>query len=331
MSSGHHKKNIKKNAKELPEPSPWRRCIVDVVDQAADAMTALLMEEDACGLETEDDETRNVPDEPFKPTGRSKITATFSRRDGLELDVAKCISRVRESFADIGDLTLEWEDLFAEDWNAVFKEQWEPLQIGKRIWIVPSWREVELQNEEIEIRMDPGMAFGTGTHETTQLCATAIENLFDLDNSTSGGEEPRHLPAVRNMLDVGTGSGVLSLVALKLGANLARGTDIDPVCVRVAVENAVENSVADRFLASVEHADTWGAVFDLVAANILAPTLIELAPRITGAVAQQGRLMLSGILVEQAEAVQKAYEAQGLVHQQTEALNGWVRIDLIRA
>jgi len=312
-------KKKKKTATDAQEQSPWRRCTVDVIDMAAEAVTAVLTDLDACGMEIDDDETRAIPGKDYTPTGRSRITATFSRRDELELDVAKAITRVSEVF-DLGDLHLEWEDLFAEDWNAAFKEQWEPVQIGKRIWIVPSWRDVELNNEEIEIRMDPGMAFGTGTHETTQLCATALEQMYD--NPVGG--------TPKNILDVGTGSGILSLVALKLGAHFARGTDIDPVCVRVSHENAVDNGLADKFIASEDDADTWGGVFDVVIANILAPVLIELSAKIARAVPSQGKLMLSGVLKEQTDAVVDAYVARGLVKQHVEELNGWVRIDMMR-
>jgi ribosomal protein L11 methyltransferase len=305
-----------------PEAPPWRRLTVDVHSAVADTVSALLLDEGALGLETEDDETRAVPGKAAVLTGRSSIVATFAREDGLEARVVGRIQRACQYIAKAKDLSVEWEDLFAEDWNAVFMAHWRPFRLGKRVWIVPSWERDRFSAERVfegkaplVLHLDPGMAFGTGQHETTQLCTEGLEAHLD---------DGHH---ISRLLDVGTGTGILALVALRLGAERCRGTDIDPVAVRAAVDNAVDNGVGAAFTADADRPDRDGATYDGVVANILAGTLIELRKQVIGAVAPGGRLWLSGILNEQARAVIDAYVGEGITHLHTAPKGEWVRID----
>jgi ribosomal protein L11 methyltransferase len=298
---------------------------VDCHGDAQDAVSGLLLDEGALGLETVDDETRAVPGKPFLPTGRAQVTATFPRADGLEARVMGRLVALATHLEAASDITAEWSDLFAEDWTAIFKAHWKPFRLGQRVWIVPSWERANFSAERIGagreplvLHLDPGMAFGTGQHETTQLCTEALESVLDAGTP------------IAHLLDVGTGTGILSLVALKLGAKRAVGTDIDPVACAAAKQNARDNGVGERFVDSEKAPDAWGPVFDGVVANILAGTLIEMADAITRALAPRGRLWLSGILVDQAAAVERAYVARGLVHERTVAKGDWVRIDLRR-
>src|SRR4051812_36365245 len=228
------------SSKGVPELAPWRRLHVDVPAGAADAISGLLVDEGALGLETEDDETRAVPGRAMAPTGRATITATFSRAPGLEARVVKAIADLAPYVEHAGDARVEWSDLWPEDWNAIFRQHWKPFRCGTRVWVCPSWEREHFKAERvgdgpapIVLYLDAGMAFGTGTHETTQLCIEAIEAA----------------PHIDSLLDVGTGTGILSIAALRLGAKHARGTDIDPVAVSAARENAVNNGVAGRFSA----------------------------------------------------------------------------------
>lgn len=311
----------KHKKKSPPELSPWRRATVDVAATAVDAVSGALIDEGALGLETEDDETRAVPGRAALPTGRAAVTATFSRAPGLEARIAKRLAALARHVDGAADLELSWSDLFAEDWNAAFRAHWKPFRCGQRTWVCPSWEREHFVAERIGeglpplvLYLDAGMAFGTGTHETTQLCVEALEAL------------PR---PPRSLLDVGTGTGILSLVALKLGAERARGTDIDPVAVAAARDNARDNGVRG-FAADHRAPDADGPVHDVVIANILAGTLLELVGPVVGAVAPGGRLFLSGILVDQERAVREGYLAAGLRHDGTATKNGWVRIDFTR-
>ncbi|HEY4221474.1 MAG TPA: 50S ribosomal protein L11 methyltransferase, partial [Myxococcota bacterium] len=237
----------KHRKREQPETSPWRRLHVDVRGAAADAISGLLVTLGALGLETEDDETRAVPGRAAVLTGRSLITATFSRAPGLE---ARVVGKVMALAAELhADASIEWSDLWAEDWNAIFRQHWKPFRCGTRVWVCPSWERDHFHAERvgegeqpIVLYLDAGMAFGTGTHETTQLCIEAME---------------AHKP--RSLLDIGTGTGILSIAALKLGAGRAVGTDIDPVAVSAARENADNNGVSKQFHALLPEPDDGAA------------------------------------------------------------------------
>lgn len=170
-------------------------------------------------------------------------------------------------------------------------DNFHPMQFGKRLWICPSWREVPDPNA-VNVMLDPGLAFGTGTHPTTALCLQWLDSL-DLEGKT--------------VIDFGCGSGILAIAALKLGAKRAIGIDIDPQAILASTNNAEANGVADRlelFLAKDQPADLQA---DVVVANILAGPLKELAPNIITLVKPQGDLGLSGILASQAESVCEAY------------------------
>lgn len=311
----------KHRKKASPELSPWRRATVDVALGAVDAVSGALLDEGALGLETEDDETRAVPGRAHVPTGRATVTGTFSRAPGLEARVAKRLAAVARFAEGASDLELSWTDLFPEDWNAAFRAQWRPFRCGRRTWVCPSWERAQFHAERVGdgppplvLYLDAGMAFGTGMHETTQLCIEAIEAL---------PSPPRWL------LDVGTGTGILSIAALKLGAERARGTDIDPVAVRAALDHARDNEVR-AFSADARMPNADGPVHDVVIANILAGTLLELQDALLGALAPGGQLFLSGVLADQERAVREAYVAAGLTHAGTASKNDWVRIDLVR-
>jgi ribosomal protein L11 methyltransferase len=318
------KTRTKAKAQQL-EQSPWRTLTVDCATAMADTFSSVLLEQGALGLETEDDETRAVPGKEARLTGRAALTATFSRMPGLEARVGARIAQVVTHVHKAKDTTLTWADLWPEDWNAIFMSHWKPFRLGRRVWIVPSWERdrfvverVGPGREPLVLHLDPGMAFGTGQHETTQLCTEAVERHLD-------DKGP-----IRRLLDVGTGTGILALVALRLGARSAKGTDIDPVAVKAAIDNARDNGVGARFTANDDAPDHDGPVHDVVVANILAGTLIELVKPIVGAVAPGGELWLSGVLAEQERAVLDAYVAAGMVHVGTARKNDWVRIDLIK-
>lgn len=194
------------------------------------------------------------------------------------------------------------------DWATSWREHFHVVRIGRRFVIKPGWRDYTPTGDDIVIEIDPGLAFGSGLHPTTQLCLKIFE---EMDGDTRPAE---FLPvAGQQIFDVGAGSGILTIAALKLGAAHARAVDIDDVAVRVADENLALNGVAARVDSAVgSAADAGGRRWPLVVANILAHILIQLMPDLAAAVAPGGQLILSGMIDSQEADVRAAAEAHGL-------------------
>ena len=197
-----------------------------------------------------------------------------------------------------------------EDWQNAWKKYYHAMDIGKRLAIVPGWEEYE--TDRTVITMDPGMAFGTGTHETTSLC------LEVLDERVRGGER---------VLDIGTGSGILAIAALRLGAACAEGVDIDPMCVRTAGENALRNGVQDRFTVLVgDLSDKASGVYNIITANIVAAAILSLAPHVPALMAPGAVFVASGIIDTRKEEVLAGLRGAGLDPFEVREKRGWVCI-----
>ncbi len=204
--------------------------------------------------------------------------------------------------------TVETEGVEQEDWQNGWRKYYHPLEIGRRLAVVPSWQEYD--TDRVKLLLDPGLAFGTGGHETTSLCMEALDELVQ------GGER---------MLDIGTGSGILAIAALKLGAASAEGVDIDPVAVRTAVENAALNGVESRFRGLVgDLSDQASGTYQIVTANIVANAIISLSPAVPGLLADGGHFIASGIIDTRADEVEAALKAAGLAVKERKETRGWV-------
>ena len=208
---------------------------------------------------------------------------------------------------------LHIERLEDEDWERSWLDRFKPMQFGKRLWICPSGHSVDAKDAVI-VDLDPGLAFGTGTHPTTRLCLQWLDSA-DLEGKT--------------VIDFGCGSGVLAIAALKLGAAKVIGVDHDPQAVIATRVNAKNNGVADRL--AVFHSQEWQPQkVDLVLANILANVLIELRDQIEPLVNENGELVLSGILQDQATGVTAAY-SDALNFSPTRYDEGWSLLHAQRA
>lgn len=197
-----------------------------------------------------------------------------------------------------------------EEWETSWKKYYKPVEIGSRLAVAPSWEEYE--SDRITLRLDPGMAFGTGTHETTVLCLELLEQYI------AGGER---------LLDIGTGSGILAVAALLLGAGSAEGIDIDPMSVRTALENARLNGVRQRFTAETgDLAAKAHGQYSIVTANIVADAIIRLAPALPPLLAAGGLFVASGIIDEREEDVKAALQETGLQFMQATRKRGWVAL-----
>ncbi|WP_349572517.1 50S ribosomal protein L11 methyltransferase [Azotobacter salinestris] len=200
-----------------------------------------------------------------------------------------------------------------QDWERSWMDNFQPMRFGRRLWIVPSWHQAP-EPEAVNLLLDPGLAFGTGTHPTTALC------LEWLDGQDLAG---------CSVLDFGCGSGILAIAALLLGAERAVGTDIDPQALEASRDNATRNGIDPARFPLYLPADLPQQPADVVVANILAGPLVQLAPTITSLVSPGGRLALSGILAEQAEEVRAAYQGAFALDPSAEK-DGWVRISGVR-
>ncbi len=207
--------------------------------------------------------------------------------------------------------TVEVQGIEEADWENGWKAFYHAMTLGNRLAICPSWETIDEPGRAV-LRLDPGMAFGTGTHETTALCLVALDELVQ------GGER---------LLDIGTGSGILAIAALLLGAAKAEGVDIDPMCVRTAGENAALNGVSGRFHVEIgDLSDKASGQYDLITANIVANAIKQLAPQIPALLAPGGTFIASGIIDEREEEVAQAIRAAGLAVREIRRDNGWVCI-----
>lgn len=213
------------------------------------------------------------------------------------------------------DLTLDHdamagllvERLDDQVWERAWLEHSRPMRFGRRLWVVPGGQRAPAGDGAVVVELDPGLAFGTGTHPTTALCLEWLDGL-----------ELRG----RRVIDVGCGSGILAITALKLGAAHATAIDHDPQALLATRENAARNGVADRLAVAVTDGESPPPA-GVVVANILAGTLIELAPSIAALVADRGQIALSGVLADQADAVRAAYEPE-IEFNPPQVREGWV-------
>ena len=232
----------------------------------------------------------------------TRITGLFEG----DTDPDSLRSTINQTLATDVSRHLQLERLADQDWERAWMDQFHPMQFGRRLWIRPSGSTIA-QNDAVIVDLDPGLAFGTGTHPTTALCLRWLDG-HDLHGKT--------------VIDFGCGSGVLGIAALKLGASRVIAVDHDPQAVLATRDNAARNDVSDRI--EVLHSDGFESrSADLVLANILANVLIALAPRIEELVTPGGQLVMSGVLQAQADDVMRAY-ADSLDFQAIQAQDDWV-------
>lgn len=222
--------------------------------------------------------------------------------------------KMRDENAEFGRLEIELDGVKEEDWANNWKQYYHTQRIGKRIVVTPSWEEYTPNGDDVQMRLDPGMAFGTGTHDTTRLCLELLEECVT--------------PSTR-ILDVGTGSGILSVGGVLLGAPSALGVDIDPVAVKVANENAEINEVSGKteFVCG-DLTDKVHGKFEIVTANIVADVIIRLLSTVKNYLLKGGVLIVSGIIDTRADEVENACHEAGFVTEKRLEHGGWVAIKL---
>lgn len=222
--------------------------------------------------------------------------------EDLKYDIENILDLSREEFLsrgltdeNLGSWDFELEEKQTEDWSQKWKEKWDVTHVTDKIAVVPDWIDYEPKNNEVTIKLEPGCAFGTGTHQTTQLCMKALE---------------KYMKQGDRVADIGMGSGILSILAKKLGASDVYGCDNDETVIEVAKENAAKNNVEATF--ELGTADKVNDKFDFVVANILHFVLAEIMGDLKNIMKYGALMSLSGILDEKKQMVIEAYEKEGL-------------------
>lgn len=278
----------------------WTEIVIEVARDHAEALSDALIEAGALSVSVEDADEGTEQEQPLfgEPGMEPKQAAWEHSRvvalTDVDADQAAIVAEAATAIGLAAAPAFTTRKVDDEDWVRLTQSQFEPIHIGKNIWVVPSWHEAPDPSALI-LELDPGLAFGTGSHPTTKLCMEWLE---------------AHPAPGQSVLDYGCGSGILAMVARKLGATKVAGVDIDPQAIESARDNATRNQVSDieyfvpEEFAQSAHAE---AKFDIVVANILSSPLKLMAPMLSGRVAPGGALILSGVLARQAEEVAAAY------------------------
>ena len=309
----------------------WLEVHIDTNHAGLDTVQAMLSGLDVDGVMIEDEEEFqdflennhdywDYVDEDLERhmAGRSRITFYLEAQEAgfAKLgEVRVALEGLKRERRDLGTLLMTLEDVEDADWENNWKQYYKPMEIGERLLVIPQWEKAD-PGDRVPLYLDPGLTFGTGAHATTRLCLTALETLV------RGGER---------VLDLGCGSGILSVAALRLGAGSALAVDIDDKCRTAARENAGLNGIGpDRLdilvgnlLTDGAAAEKIGGGYDLVLANIVADVIIALAPRVRGLLSPGGTFLCSGIIEGRADEVEAALNAAGLEIRTRREDNGW--------
>ena len=295
---------------------------IDSNHRGLEPLTAFLAAQDIESLMIEDEyeaQTLETPGAP-PPTGDESARVTFylpADDTGFArlADARIALSDFRKSHTDCGTLLMTLDETKDDDWLDAWKAFWQPTPIGQRLLVVPAWEDAEDEGR-VKLFLDPGRTFGSGTHVTTKLCLEAIEGLIH------GGEK---------VADLGCGSGILAIAALKLGAENAFACDLEPDCPAVVAENLARNAVAAErctvrcgdLLTDETLAAQMGGGYDLILANIVSDVILALAPRVRGLLAPGGHFLCSGIIDTRAEEVAQALAASGLTIEESLQQDNW--------
>jgi ribosomal protein L11 methyltransferase len=269
---------------------PWLRITLDTASHDPEQLSELLSAAQAVSVTFED-----AADQPIlEPLPGETDLWPHTQVSGLfaaDVDAALILETLRRELGD-PELQASITSVDDQDWERAWMDQFQPLRFGRRLWICPHWHNPP-RPEDVNVMLDPGLAFGTGTHATTALCLEWLD-AQDLQNKT--------------VIDYGCGSGILAIAAAKLGARRIWAVDYDPQALTATANNAAANNVGGYI--SIHKPETLPTItVDIVVANILSGPLLELAPRFARLVQPGGKLVLSGILADQASALMEKYRA----------------------
>lgn len=321
----------------------WYEMEIHTTEAATDMIAAMLNEWGAGGVSIEESwlkhegkqsplgEWYEVLDNQI-PIGRATIRAYFSELESVEelkLQVSNLLETLKQSGTDVSPGLIEIGSVDEEDWANAWKQYYHPVRISDRLTVKPTWEDYEPAADELVIELDPGMAFGTGTHATTRLCMNALE---------------KHVQPGQTIIDVGTGSGILAIACAKLGAEKVLALDLDPVAVSSATENVNLNGMASSI--QVAQSDLLGVIqseksehhteassilteyvpADLVVANILAEIILRFVDDVYQALKSGGKFIASGIIESKRQEVEEEMLRQGFRIEETVSEQDWIVI-----
>lgn len=306
----------------------WTEVTIKTTTEAVEAISNILMEERCGGVMIEDPkdflfQKKNeldwdyVEEEVFNKSGQDGVlikTYIPEERNVLELiETVKARIALLPSFGlDIGEGSVSLSNVNESDWANEWKKYYKPTKVGKKIVVKPSWEDYEKQEGDLIIELDPGMAFGTGTHETTSMCIRELENYVD---------------ETKTVFDIGCGSGILAIAAAQLGAKEVVAGDLDEVAVKVSKENCEINHVSDKVV--VKHGSLFEVVdskADVIVANIIADIIKILAKDVSKFLKEDGVFISSGIILAKIDEVCEALEENGFEIVKVERLGEWSAI-----
>ncbi len=307
----------------------WIEVEVVTTPVASEAIVAVMYEMGISGLSIED--PRDFEEHNHKPTDWDYIEEELINVDPNKVIIKAYLSEnvnynekitlLKEkihtiaNYFDVGSGEVNISEVFEEDWASNWKQFYKPVKVGRKVVIKPTWEEYQCEDSNnVIIEMDPGMVFGTGTHETTKMCIQLLEEYVKMD---------------MHVLDVGCGSGILGITALKLGANRCVSVDIDVDAVKVTTENAELNHVADKITA--KEGDLLKVVsgeFNIIVANIIADVIISLSTVINPYLNKDGIFIASGIIKDRYEEVKEQLLKNGFIIQKELFMGEWVAVSV---
>ncbi len=307
----------------------WTEISIKTSQEGADIAAQAFYEVGITGLVIEDpDELSQLSKEEFfwdyideSMVGTSDGTVVIKAYLSSDSSLGEKLSLIKDKInwlknrdlgVDLGSLDIELASVREEDWSNTWKKYYKPMKVSDRIVIKPSWETYNKKKGQVILTLDPGMAFGTGTHETTMLCMQAIDQYIRPDHS---------------LIDIGCGTGVLSIGALLLGAKAATAIDLDGNAVEIARKNAQINKVLDRMtLVHGNLLDEIEGSYDIVVANIIADVIIELSQYVTNYIKAGGLFISSGIIHERLDEVIEQIESVGLILEKVEKMGEWAMV-----
>jgi ribosomal protein L11 methyltransferase len=307
------------------EPDAWLELAVVADVEAVEAVSEILGRVAPGGVSVEPafelvEEGLGARIDPSRP---ATVRAYVPRRDPAAAD--RAVAEVAEALGHLQAFELRpigevrTRIVHEADWADAWKAYFPVLRVGRRLVIRPTWRRHRAAPDDVVLALDPGMAFGTGLHPTTRLCLAGVESLADRGR----------LDGAR-VLDVGCGSGILAIAAVRLGASRAVGVDTDPIAVEATHANARRNALARRITARDGSLPSGDPPFDVVLANLIAGVLIPLAPALCDELRPGGVLLASGIFVDREAAVVAAFDGVGLAIEGRSAEGEWVALEARR-